>query len=95
MSLTKLSLGENNLYMTSLFLPKESLVSDIQGARVHGSCKPKGHWVPVFLLGHFILLLASWLAAHLHHIQLMSGLYLLWELPEMLHQLLWTKLTCD
>jgi hypothetical protein len=29
MSLTKLSLGGNNLYMTSLFPPKESLVSDI------------------------------------------------------------------
>ncbi len=28
-SLTKLSLGGNNLYMTSLFLPRESLVSDI------------------------------------------------------------------
>jgi hypothetical protein len=29
MSLTKLSLGENNLYMTSFFAPRESLVSDI------------------------------------------------------------------
>jgi hypothetical protein len=29
MSLTKLSLGGNNLYMTSLFPPRESLVSDI------------------------------------------------------------------
>jgi hypothetical protein len=29
MSLTKLSLGMNNLYMTSLFPPRESLVSDI------------------------------------------------------------------
>jgi hypothetical protein len=29
MSLTKLSLGGNNLYMTLLFPPKESLVSDI------------------------------------------------------------------
>ncbi len=29
MSLTKLSLGGNNLYMTSLFLPRESLVSGI------------------------------------------------------------------
>jgi hypothetical protein len=29
MSLTKLSLGRNNLYMTSQFPPKESLVSDI------------------------------------------------------------------
>jgi hypothetical protein len=29
MSLTKLSPGGNNFYMTSLFLPKESLVSDI------------------------------------------------------------------
>jgi hypothetical protein len=29
MSLTKLFLGGNNLYMTSLFPPKESLVSDI------------------------------------------------------------------
>jgi hypothetical protein len=29
MSLTKLSLGENNLYMTSIFPPWESLVSDI------------------------------------------------------------------
>ncbi len=28
-SLTKLSLGGNNLYMTSLFPPRESLVSDI------------------------------------------------------------------
>jgi hypothetical protein len=28
MSLTKLSLGGNNLYMTSLFPPRESLVSD-------------------------------------------------------------------
>ncbi len=28
-SLTKLSLGGNNLYMTSLFSPRESLVSDI------------------------------------------------------------------
>jgi hypothetical protein len=28
-SLTKLSLGSNNLYMTSLFPPRESLVSDI------------------------------------------------------------------
>ncbi len=30
MSLYKLSLGGNNLYMTSLFLIRESLVSDIQ-----------------------------------------------------------------
>jgi hypothetical protein len=29
MSLTKLSLGGNNLYMTSLFPPRERLVSDI------------------------------------------------------------------
>jgi hypothetical protein len=29
MSLTKLSLGGNNLYMTSLFPLRESLVSDI------------------------------------------------------------------
>jgi hypothetical protein len=29
MSLTKLSLDVNNLYMTSLFPPRESLVSDI------------------------------------------------------------------
>ncbi len=29
MSLTKLSLGGNNLYMISLFPPRESLVSDI------------------------------------------------------------------
>ena len=29
MSLTRLSLGRNNLYMTSLFPPRESLVSDI------------------------------------------------------------------
>ncbi len=29
MSLTKLSLGGNNLYMTPLFPPRESLVSDI------------------------------------------------------------------
>ncbi len=29
MSLTKLSIGGNNLYMTSVFSPKESLVSDI------------------------------------------------------------------
>jgi hypothetical protein len=29
MSLTKLSLGENNFFMTSLFPPRESLVSDI------------------------------------------------------------------
>ncbi len=29
MSLTRLSLGGNNLYMTSLFPPRESLVSDI------------------------------------------------------------------
>jgi hypothetical protein len=29
MSFTKLSLGGNNLYMTSLFAPRESLVSDI------------------------------------------------------------------
>jgi hypothetical protein len=29
MSLTKLSLGGNSLYMTSLFPPRESLVSDI------------------------------------------------------------------
>jgi hypothetical protein len=29
MSLTKLSLGGNNLYMTSLFRPRKSLVSDI------------------------------------------------------------------
>jgi hypothetical protein len=29
MSLTKHSLGGNNLYMTSLFPPRESLVSDI------------------------------------------------------------------
>jgi hypothetical protein len=29
MSLTKLSLGGKNLYVTSLFLPRESLVSDI------------------------------------------------------------------
>jgi hypothetical protein len=29
MSLTKLSLGGNNLYMTSLYPPSESLVSDI------------------------------------------------------------------
>jgi hypothetical protein len=29
MSLTKLSLGRNNLFMTSLFPPRESLVSDI------------------------------------------------------------------
>jgi hypothetical protein len=29
MSLNKLSLGGNNLYMTSLFLIRESLVSDI------------------------------------------------------------------
>jgi hypothetical protein len=29
MSLANLSLGGNNLYMTSLFLPRESLVSDI------------------------------------------------------------------
>jgi hypothetical protein len=29
MSLTKLSLGGNNLYIMSLFPPKESLVSDI------------------------------------------------------------------
>jgi hypothetical protein len=29
MSLTNLSLGGNNLYMTSLFPPRESLVSDI------------------------------------------------------------------
>jgi hypothetical protein len=29
MSLTKLSLGGNNLYMTSLFPPRDSLVSDI------------------------------------------------------------------
>jgi hypothetical protein len=29
MSLTKLSLGGNNLYMTSLFPPRESLLSDI------------------------------------------------------------------
>ncbi len=29
MSLTKLSLGGNNLFMTSLFPPRESLVSDI------------------------------------------------------------------
>jgi hypothetical protein len=29
MSLTKLSLGGNNLYMTSLFPTRESLVSDI------------------------------------------------------------------
>jgi len=29
MSLTKLFLGRNNLYMTSLFPPRESLVSDI------------------------------------------------------------------
>jgi hypothetical protein len=29
MSITKLSLGGNNLYMTSLFPPRESLVSDI------------------------------------------------------------------
>jgi hypothetical protein len=29
MSLTKLSLGGNNLYVTSLFPPGESLVSDI------------------------------------------------------------------
>ncbi len=29
MSLTKLSLGGNNLYMTSLFPPRESFVSDI------------------------------------------------------------------
>ncbi len=29
MSLTKLSLGGNNLYMTSLLPPRESLVSDI------------------------------------------------------------------
>jgi hypothetical protein len=29
MSLTKLSLGGNNLYMASLFAPRESLVSDI------------------------------------------------------------------
>jgi hypothetical protein len=29
MSLTKLSVSRNNLYMTSLFLPRESLVSDI------------------------------------------------------------------
>jgi hypothetical protein len=28
-SLTKLSMGGNNLYMTSLFPPRESLVSDI------------------------------------------------------------------
>jgi hypothetical protein len=30
MSLTKLSLSGNNLYMTSLFPPRDSLVSDIQ-----------------------------------------------------------------
>jgi hypothetical protein len=29
MSLTQISLGGNNLYMTSLFPPRESLVSDI------------------------------------------------------------------
>jgi hypothetical protein len=29
MSLTKLFLGGNNLYMTALFPPRESLVSDI------------------------------------------------------------------
>jgi hypothetical protein len=29
MSLTKLSIGGNNLYMKSLFPPRESLVSDI------------------------------------------------------------------
>ncbi len=31
MSLTKLSLGGNNLYMTSLFPPNESLVNDMPG----------------------------------------------------------------
>jgi len=34
MSLTKLSLGRNNLFMTSLYPPRERLVSDI----------PAGDW---------------------------------------------------
>jgi hypothetical protein len=32
MTITELSLGVNNLYITSLFPPRESLVSDILGA---------------------------------------------------------------
>jgi hypothetical protein len=71
MSHTKLSLGGNNLYMTSLFPPRESLVSDIPAGdgkteklflRCPGVVDLGGKWkkssirkILVILFGHFFL----------------------------------------
>jgi hypothetical protein len=51
MSLTKLSLGGNNVYMTSLFPPRESLVSDIPAG--DGNIEKQCGVVPVCIIMKF------------------------------------------